>query len=209
MEFRDTVLQRASVRQFKSDPVPVEDIKKMVEMALHAPSVNNSQPWKFIAVTNKDLINCIAESVKHRLHVMFPDLHEENSEKVRKQVEWFSTFFVDAPVLFAVTLSPYKAVVDEILERGGMNHETMNEIRNHPDIQSVGAAVQNLLLAATDMGYGACWLSGPMVASDDIESCLKIEHPSYLAAMVACGVPDHKTSQSEKKPLEEVFELKD
>ncbi len=81
-------------------------------------------------------------------------------------------------------------------------------MRGYPDIQSIGAAVQNLLLAALDIGYGTCWLSGPVVAREEIEACLDIQTPWRLAAMVAVGKPFGNATQREKKPIEEIFELR-
>ena len=57
------------------------------------------------------------------------------------------------------------------------------------------------------MGYGACWLSGPLVARDALEEMLDVAEPWRLAAMVAIGKPASKHRQREKKPLDEVFKL--
>ena len=46
-----------SQRQFtryKSDPVPLDDIKKIFDAATKAPSGGNKQPWHFIAITERE-----------------------------------------------------------------------------------------------------------------------------------------------------------
>lgn len=55
MEFMDVISKRRSIRKFKSDPVPKEDIEYIVEAARLAPSWANSQCWKFVVVTDPDI----------------------------------------------------------------------------------------------------------------------------------------------------------
>ncbi len=83
-------------------------------------------------------------------------------------------------------------------------------MRGHPDVQSVGAAVEHLLLAATEMGYGSCWLSGPLVAREALESLLGIEAPQQLAALVAVGMPATVAAAGhDRKPLGELLRFID
>ena len=49
---------------------------------------------------------------------------------------------------------PYRAVIQGALDGSMLTNARVNAMRGQPDIQSVGAAVEHLLLAATDMGYG-------------------------------------------------------
>ena len=57
------------------------------------------------------------------------------------------------------------------------------------------------------MGYGACWLSAPMMAKDGLESLIEVEEPYHLVAFVAVGVSEKDMKPKEKKPLEEIFKL--
>ena len=41
---------RASVRSYRPDPVPEEDLQTILEAALHAPSANNARPWHIVVV---------------------------------------------------------------------------------------------------------------------------------------------------------------
>lgn len=208
MELREVIEKRASVRKFTTDAVPVDDLREMAKLAGCAPSVNNAQPWRFVAVTNKETLSCMSRSVKNKINDLLPDGDDEDAAKAKAQVDWFSTFFADAPAVMVVLARPYEAVVDRVIKSGPISHDAINELRGHPDIQSIGAAVQNLLLAATDMGYGACWLSGPLVAREEIESCLKVDSPWRIAAMVAIGKSASSVSQREKKPIEDIFEVR-
>jgi len=85
-----------------------------------------------------------------------------------------------------------------------MSHEEINRLRNYPDIQSAGACIQNMLLAAVDMGYGACWLSAPMMAKKKLGQMLRLEDKFNLIAFVAVGKPDKVPS---RKPARDINEM--
>ena len=191
MELKAAIEARTSIRIFSEEKVSMEDIREMVRLAGLAPSVNNYQPWRYIAITNKDLLNKMADAVAVKIENL-PSSHSINSKNVKTQVTWFSTFFKDAPVLLALVTKPYETVLETAVE---LTHDEINTLRNYPDIQSAGASIQNILLTAVDMGYGACWLSGPMFARQEIEQMLNVKSPEKLLAFVVIG-----HSKSEHKP---------
>jgi nitroreductase len=205
MELLNAIEKRSSVRKFLAEKVEPEDLKKLVYAAGLAPSINNSQPWKFIAVTNQQIIRQMSELVHQKINKLYSGIGDQQ-KNVKKTVEYFSTVFENAPALIAVATTSYTAVSDQITG-APLNHQEMNEQRRHPDIQSIGAAVQNMLLAAVDMGYGACWLSGLMVAKEELELVLKVESPWELATVVAVGKPAGESTPKEKKSVDEIFEL--
>lgn len=208
MDFAAVVEGRVSVRQFLPDPVPVAALKEMVRLAGLAPSANNSQPWKYLAVTNRDLLDRMVDAVRRKLEAMLPHSDDPIATRARSQVVFFSTFFGEAPAVFAVLRRPYDAVIDKILPGSGISHEQINALRGHPDIQSIGASIENLLLAAAALGYGGCWLSGPLVARPELEQLLGVRQPWSLAALAAIGKPAGVVERQERKPLEEIFELR-
>jgi nitroreductase len=197
MELKKVIETRTSVRSFKSDQVPLEDIREMVRLAGLAPSANNFQPWSFILISNKQILQSMAETVSKRLED-FPGKNTKVAANIKAQVEWYSTFFKDAPAVLAVVINDYETVWEKGID---LNHKEINEMRNFPDIQSAGACVQNLLLAAVDMGYGCCWLSGPMVAKKELEQTLGIQKPSWLMSFVAIGIPTTSLNPKEKENL--------
>jgi nitroreductase len=208
MELKDVIEKRASVRDFADEPVLDDHLREMVRRSGLAPSVNNSQPWKFIAITNRMLLGKMAAAVRSAVERCLPTCGDENEKHAKNQVEWFSTFFEKAPAVIAVAQCPYEAIVDKALEHSGMSHNDINALRGHPDIESLGAAIEHLLLTAVDLGYGGCWLSGPLIARPALEEQLAIGAPWRLAAMVAIGKPSQNIQQREKKQLEEIFEMR-
>ena len=64
MELKDVVEKRASIRMFTDEKVNIEDVKEMIRRAGLAPSINNSQPWKFLTITNDDTIEKMGKIVQ-------------------------------------------------------------------------------------------------------------------------------------------------
>ena len=202
MELLEAIRQRRTVRKFLSEPVAANDIKELVRRALHAPSVANALPWKFIVVTRPELISDLAVAVHRRVQALFGDASKEN---VLKTVDHFSTIFEGAPAVIFIAMKPYHAIADDL--DAGVGHEALNEMRRFPDIQSVGAAVQNLLLSAVDLGLGACWLSGLMTARRELEAMLDVQPPWELVTAVAVGKPESKPSPRPSPSIDDFIEL--
>lgn len=62
MEFSELVKYRQSDRKYSDKPVEKEKIQQCIETTRLAPSTNNSQPWKFVIIDNKELKEQIADS---------------------------------------------------------------------------------------------------------------------------------------------------
>ena len=185
--------------------MPVEDLKELVRRGALAPSVNNYQPWKFYAITNKEVLSKMALKVSEKIKQL-PANKSIASKNVKSQVEWFATFFENAPAVIAMAMDDYESVLEKGVD---LSHEEINKLRNFPDMQSAGAAIQNILLSAVDLGYGACWLSAPMMAKEALEEIIAVESPYHLIAFVAIGKASRDLQAKSKKPLDEIFKLID
>lgn len=204
MELVQAIENRVSVRSFTADAVSRETLREIVRRAGMAPSINNSQPWKFLAISNKDLLSKMAQGVTESISSLPAKEEDDPHNKQMSRVEWFSTFFEEAPVLIAMLMKPYTSVA----ETGtALSHEEINSMRNYPDMQTAGASVQNILLSAVDFGLGACWMSAPLVAREKLESLLKVEKPWKLVTFVALGHPDAKPARKARKAVEDILEF--
>jgi nitroreductase len=207
MQLKEAIERRRSVRHFKPENIPLDDVKEMVRLAGLAPSINNAQLWKFTAVINKDVIKKMSDLVNGKIADLLNAQESDKSDRIKSSVSHFSTVFTDAPVVIAVQMKPYDAIVDTILEASGLSHDEMNKMRNYPDVQSIGASIENIMLAATSLGYGCCWLTGLLVAREELEPILGITSPYRLAACVAVGRALESLPAREKLPLESIFNV--
>ena len=67
MELKAAIEARTSIRVFSEEKVNMTDIREMVRLGGLAPSVNNFQPWRYIAVTNRKLLSEIADVVAEKI----------------------------------------------------------------------------------------------------------------------------------------------
>lgn len=65
METLEAIMTRRSVRRFKKDGIPEPMMKTLLEAAMNAPSAGNEQPWQFLVITERPLLNQIAEFHPH------------------------------------------------------------------------------------------------------------------------------------------------
>ena len=179
-EVLKTIRQRRSVRKFSPRPVDEKDLELILEAARLAPSANNLQPWYFIVVSDKSLLDAMARAVVEKVDFICRNLEDEElARRFRKYCAYY-TFFNSAPTVIVVLKTENNnylsklGVSNELLQRIGFADRDGNR-KGHPDLQSVAAAIQNILLAATSLGYGSCWMTGPLIAAKELAELLGVE----------------------------------
>ncbi|SHH08014.1 nitroreductase family protein [Tepidibacter thalassicus] len=207
MKNLDFIYKRHSVRKFKDQDVPMEDIKEMIKAATHAPSGKNVQNWHFVVVKDKQKIQEMAKLIeKKHMEIANYTKDEKKREKFIKFLKYF-IMFKNAPVLIMVYAGDYPVTALDLLKEGGASDEEIRELlKPAPGIQNIGAAMENLLLAAANMGYGGCWMTGPNYARSELAEFIGFKKDGYsLVAMTPIGVPDGEVKSPPRKPLEEVM----
>ncbi len=187
---------RRTVRQFKDKSVEKEVLLRLIRAAIWAPSAHNAQPWHFIIIRDGKMKEKLAVSMgeKFREDLLANGFSKEESEE---RVKTSIKRMVSAPVLIIACL-------------------TMRDMDKYPDerrqkaeyvmaVQSVAAAIQNLLLAAHIEGLGACWRCAPLFAKDIVRKVLNIPEDVEPQALIEVGYPDEKPSPPPRKPIEEVL----
>ena len=203
MDFIDVAQKRTSVRSYTDEGIARDTLREICRIGGLAPSVNNFQPWRFVAMTSREKMSEIAAVVAQKIEAL-PEKNCEVGEQIKKQVEYFSTFFEKAPAVIFVFSSPYESVLEQGVT---LTHDEVNRIRAYPDMQSIGACVQNMLLAAVNMGLGACWMSSPLIAKQEIAKMLNVDSNCELAAMVVVGHASHDFPPKQKKEIDTIFEF--
>ena len=61
MNTREAIHTRRSVRAFSPQPVPEEAIRELLEAAMQAPSAGNEQPWQFVVIDDREILDAIPE----------------------------------------------------------------------------------------------------------------------------------------------------
>lgn len=55
----ETIFKRRSIRKFTNQPIPDEVVKQLLEAAMAAPSAGNEQPWQFVVITEREILDKI------------------------------------------------------------------------------------------------------------------------------------------------------
>ena len=175
METMEAILKRRSVRRYQDMPVPREDLQELLEAALWAPSAVNFQPWYFVAIADRDSLKKLADIMGKVSAAIEPGLKSRFSKhpSVVDETTAFVRQMGGAPVCILVfTNRTDYAKTDQTI------------------YQSIGAAIENLLLAATSKGLGSCWLTAPVEAGMEVElRDLFAPDKGPLAALVTLGYP--------------------
>ena len=207
MNVVEAIYARKSVRKFKDDVVPKEDILKLLELATQAPSPKHQQNWNFVVLTNREIINEMADIVTKSHERLGEIAKTEKDRKIHMSVIKYYTCFRNAPAVIIVYGSEYKMIEYKILKENNAPQEVLDILVSPQSAaQGIGAAVENFLLAATEMGYGTCYMTGPTHAKVEIEKLIGFNKPGFeLMSMIALGVPEENTPpKPARKPLEDV-----
>ena len=206
--FFELALTRRSIRKFEDQDIPVSKIEELIKIAVSAPSGCNSQCWKFIAIQDKTTMNQIEAAVIKKIaeivEILQPELPEEYLTSKRKTVG----FFTKAPVVVAVFMTDYHyydPVLESAFKAYGINDEEMMKLFARPDMLSIGAAVQNLLLAIHEKGYGACWMNEPAVAGEEISKIFKMPLDYKFMCLIPIGVSAYTPREKKLKEFREIF----
>jgi nitroreductase len=199
---------RCSVRRFLPDAVPRDDVRAMVACATRAANAGNAQCWRFVAVEDEATRRAMASAVDAALDEVAAWPESAGRAADVKAVRAYATFFAAAPVVVAVFVLPYESRGDELLRLRGLSREDHDRLRQRPDLQSIGAAVQVLCTAAHAMGYGSCWMTAPVIAAPAIEELLGVEADARLAAVVPVGRPAGRPRRGPRHPVDDILEFR-
>ena len=211
-DLAELIRTRRSIRKYRAEAVPDDLLLKAIDLATWAPNGGNRQPWQFFVVKNPAVIGRLADAVdaRSRLMASWPeaDAYREDADR------WVrvGAFFRQAPVCIAVMVGAYESLADKILQARGATDPAAREMQEWrrfgaSRIQTIGAAVQNLLLALHQQGLGACWMAGPKQAKAEIEAILEVPPEWEFVALVPVGWPAEEKTGAPRKPLEQVVKF--
>lgn len=176
MDVQECINSRISSRLYKSDPLPDEIIRDILNAARYAPSPKNRQPWRFAVLTGDEkavlVRKCQDGLQNHVPRTKYLMDHESTSE--------IHTFHIidKAPVLILVfNAFPSK----QALNSQNPHFDFLNQ-------QAIGAAIQNMLLRATELGIGTLWVGDILSEAQFITE--RYFSTGELVAGIVLGFPD-------------------
>lgn len=204
-------VKRRSIRKFKDTPVSHEDIEYFISCAVNAPSGCNSQCWHFVAVEDKALIERLSEETARSARKFYGTGFTEANEEFLISREKATSFFKNAPLVIFIFLDRmdyHDERVSKAFSEKGFSKRQMLDALGCPDVLSIGAAVQNMLLAVTEKGYGACWMSDPVIGETQIKNLLNVRDGLRLISVIPIGIPNYAPREKKLKDMSDVLEYR-
>lgn len=193
------IKNRRSIRKFSTREIPENDLRELLESAINAPSSKNRQPWKFIVVKGQakaDMLTAFRKGIEREEYVsaLLP-----NSSMHLAAAKHTIEIMEQAPVSIFV--------VNRLGTDINTEHSIEDKIYEICNIQSVSAAIQNLLLEATARNIGSLWICDIYFAYEELCSWLNTE--GELLAAICLGYPEESPAIRRYLPLEDIVEWRD
>ena len=156
MDALEAIRKRRSVREYTGELIPRKDLERIVDAGRLAASGSNQQPWDFIVITDRAMIN---------------------------QLKTVAHWMEKAGAIIAVVMDP----------------------SSRWWVEDGAAAIENMLIASTALGYGSCWLEGyTLPREEEFKVLLGIPKTKKLLTLIPIGV-SVEWPKKEKKSLAEVL----
>jgi F420 biosynthesis protein FbiB-like protein len=183
---------RRSVRSYQARPVARELIEQILEAARWAPSPHGRQPWRFVVLTRQEpkflLAERMGETWRQNLEMdgQTPEIVNIRLEKSRQRI-------LKAPAIILPCL--YLEDMDHYPDEKRQADETIMAI------QSMGAAIQNMLLMAYDLGLDTGWMCAPLFCPDVVCDALNLDKRLIPQALITVGYAAADPQRRERLPL--------
>ena len=196
----EVINTRYSVRVFEDKPIPRELVEKIIKAGVRAPTAGGGEQWFFIVVESPD--------VRRELHKLLIEAHKlyatrvlrkpMSEDKIRKWIQRMEGGMYLAPVYIACYID---------LRRRQYGDE-YSELERIWAIQSLSAAIENMILEAWNNGLGSVWIGVPLIMKKEFDELLKPPEKCELQAIIALGYPAMKGKAKPRRGLEEIVEYR-
>lgn len=185
---------RRSIRKYTQGTISEQDIREIIEAAIKAPSAKNRQPWKFMIIQNeakKQMLDAFRKGIQREESgaALLPD-----SRRHIASAKYTVDIMEQTPVIIFVINTDGPGIFAPRSQE-----EQVYELAN---IQSISAAIQNILLAAQEKGLGSLWICDIFFAYKEL--CEWMDTDGELIAAVALGVPAENPSARPRKKFDDV-----
>jgi len=172
-EIIKTIKERRAIRAFKDRPIEKEKIQQIIEAGTWAPSARNLQPWKFIIVTNRQLIKEMGVRIQEK--VIGNARYSFVKERAKTNED---AIFYSAPLVIFI----------------------FGDENNKWSTIDCSLTAQNMMLAAHSLGIGSCPIGMARFVKDERDIIKELDFPEdyELVLTIAFGYPDEKPEPKER-----------
>ena len=182
MNYTDLLLKRRSIRNYQEKAVANEIIMEIIKESTYAPSAGNGQPWKFIVINDRELMQEISDEAKRNILAKIAADPNNYVKKYQKMLmnEQYNIFY-NAP-----------AVVYIIGEK---------KLKNMP--VDCALAASYFMMSAVARGLGTCWINfGRHISSPEMLKKLGFPKNHEMIAPIIIGYPAQIPPMARRKEPE-------
>ncbi len=148
------------------EPGPTRShVETLLHCAVRAPDHGRLKPWRFVVVEGEGR-NALGELFEKALLAKNPDASELKRDKTKSMP-------LRAPMVIVAIA----------------NVTTSHKVPVMEQIIATGVAVQNMQLAAVELGYGAIWRTGDMATSSVVRNHFSLEPEDQIVGFLYVGTP--------------------
>ncbi len=195
LDFAALVRGRRSVRAFRPDPVPRALIERILEAARWAPSPHGRMPWRFAVITRPEIKTRLADAMGDTWQQTLA-MDNEPPAVVAKRLANSHDRIRTAPALILLCL-----YIDDLDHYPDAARQTAESLMA---IQSLGAAAQNVLLAAYEAGLDAGWMCAPLFCPETVRAALDLPDSLVPHALFPIGYAAKDPKRRPRLPLDEL-----
>lgn len=193
----ETLLKsRRSVRNYQQRPVTREQLEQILEAARWAPSPHGRQPWRFAVITRQEskllLADRMGETWQRNLEMDKQDATVVNIRREKSRQRILNAPALIIPCLYLEDLDSYP-------------DEQRQEDEKTMAVQSIGAAIQNMLLMAYDIGLDAGWMCAPLFCPEVVCDALGLDPKLIPQALITVGYAAADPKRRERLPLDSLI----
>lgn len=196
VDFLPLARGRRSVRAFQNRTVPRAALETMIEAARWAPSPHGRQPWRFVVLTRDEPKQALAAAMGADWQRVL-EMDGQERATIQLRLEKSHERIRTAPALILACL--YLADLDQYPDADRQRAEEIMAI------QSLGAAIQNMLLAAFAQGLDTGWMCAPLFTPETVRAALGLDDALIPHALIPVGYEERPPKRRSHRPIDELI----
>ena len=174
------IVDRASTRSYCYEDLSQQVVRSLLEAGVRAPTALHQEPWSFVVVQDRDLLQRISDAAKPLFIQQLSRVGVPHEKASHPFLDPHFNVFYDAGALIVVCADPHLPFIEA----------------------DCWLAAENIMLAATAMGIGSCAIGSALAALNLPEVKSELDIPDSLTAIAALivGIPKTKAQPSLRHP---------
>ncbi|MEJ2099045.1 MAG: nitroreductase family protein [Desulfobacterales bacterium] len=196
---KEAIEKRRSIRKFKQDPIPDEDLMEILNAARLAPSGCNAQPWRFKLVKDNETKTKLSQAAYNQAFIAQAPVVIVCCADVNGYLTGRVSGIQDLGKIGAV-----EGRIAQILEKRTTNLKTVPIEQIGPQISlNVAIAVEHMVLRALDFGLGTCWIR--LLDKQRINKIFRWPENIYIVALLPIGYVAEDPAPRKRMALNELL----